>query len=205
MIAVEHGHEHRRIQKTVHSALPGFDRSRSARSCWSTSSVAEAGRGCPERNTQTPCSFVSGPAPHGAERDPFTRTLNLQSVAGRQVQLFAERLRNDHAARFVDYKACIHSGRLLWVDPSVNPLYLRIDPPRPFFIPWQLRLGEYATPEERSLRCSGLRVVLRYLVRCRRGPGPPVHPCTIVGLRATPKPVSVSGSRRFSTQSASSS
>src|ERR1700722_2308219 len=63
MIPVEYRPRHRLIQKTVHSALPRFDRSRSARICWSISSVAEAGRGCPERNTQTPCSLVSGPVP----------------------------------------------------------------------------------------------------------------------------------------------
>src|SRR5438093_10173628 len=47
VIAVEHRHQYGCIEKTLHSPLPRFARSRSSRICRSISSVAEEDSGCP--------------------------------------------------------------------------------------------------------------------------------------------------------------
>jgi hypothetical protein len=38
------------------------------------------------------------------------------------MQFLPERLRDDHPARFVDNKACVHSGTILWANPAVNTI-----------------------------------------------------------------------------------
>src|ERR1700761_3496570 len=77
VIAIEHRHQHRSIKKSLHSPLPRFARSRSPRICCSMSSVAEAGRGSPEWNTQTPCSLVSGPVPRTGRKVICSPTLSI--------------------------------------------------------------------------------------------------------------------------------
>src|SRR5260370_29966074 len=63
VISVEYRHQHGRIEEPLHSPLPRFAKSRSSRICCNISSLTDAGRGCSARNTQTPCSLVSGPVP----------------------------------------------------------------------------------------------------------------------------------------------
>jgi len=48
VIAIEHRHQHRRIEKTLHSSLPRLVESRSLRICCSISSVADAASGSSE-------------------------------------------------------------------------------------------------------------------------------------------------------------
>src|SRR5260370_25425361 len=63
VISVEYRHQHGRIEEPLHSPLPRFAKSRSSRICCNISPVTDAGRGCPARNTQTPCSLVRAPVP----------------------------------------------------------------------------------------------------------------------------------------------
>ena len=63
MVAVEHRHQHRSIEEALHRPVPRLAAARSSRSRSSISSVEEAERGCPLRNTQTPCSLARGPVP----------------------------------------------------------------------------------------------------------------------------------------------
>ena len=63
MVSIKHRHQDRSIEKPFHSRSPRLARSRSSRIFRSISSVAEAAIGWPARNTQTPCSCVSGPLP----------------------------------------------------------------------------------------------------------------------------------------------
>src|ERR1017187_4403337 len=60
---LENGHQHGGIEERFHSPVPKFALSRPSRIVCNTSSVEDAERGCPARNTQTPCSLVSGAVP----------------------------------------------------------------------------------------------------------------------------------------------
>ena len=53
----------------------------------------------------------------------FARGVHLQRISGFQVQLFAHRLRDDDAASFVEDEMSVHVGIIIWVEPSINPIF----------------------------------------------------------------------------------
>ena len=61
-------------------------------------------------------------APGRAEGDLLTAAFQFQGVAGLQMQFFPEGLGNNDAACFINGKADVHSGIILWFDPSVNTM-----------------------------------------------------------------------------------
>jgi hypothetical protein len=61
---------------------------------------------------------------HRAEGDLLTGALHFESVSGFQVQLFPQRFGDDNAACFINDQTCVHSGTILWVEPTVNTILL---------------------------------------------------------------------------------
>ena len=57
-----------------------------------------------------------------AQCDLLSGALHLQGVAGLQMQLFPQRLGDHDATSFINDEACVHSGKILWVDPLVNTI-----------------------------------------------------------------------------------
>ena len=61
-------------------------------------------------------------APDRAEGNLLPGCLELQSIAGFQMHLLSERLRNDDAAGLIDKKSSVHNGINQWVDPPTNAI-----------------------------------------------------------------------------------
>ncbi len=62
---------------------------------------------------------------HPADRtqgDLFTGALHFQCVAGFQMELFPQRLRNHDAPGFINSEAYVHFGTIHWVDPAANTI-----------------------------------------------------------------------------------
>jgi hypothetical protein len=88
--------------------------------------------------------FRKRPRPaNRAQGDLLAGTVHFKCVAGLEVQLFPQRLRDDDAACFIYDEACGHPGTILWVDPSVNtilPLCLAVH-----LIGFAGKLGSYVS------------------------------------------------------------
>ena len=128
VIPVEHRHQHRRIEKTLHSPLPRFARSRSSRICCKHLIGGGGGQGLPGVKYPDAVLFGERTRPaHRAQGDLLAGAFHFQGVAGLQMQLFPQRLGDDDAARFINGETCVHSGTILWVEPSVNTILPCVD------------------------------------------------------------------------------
>jgi hypothetical protein len=63
-----------------------------------------------------------GLGPNGAEGDFFAFAIELQSIAGAEVKLFAEGLRNENASGTVEGKLRCHRGIIMWENPLADPI-----------------------------------------------------------------------------------
>src|SRR5450756_3210772 len=62
-----------------------------------------------------------------AQGDLLPGAVHFQGIAGLQMEFFPQRFGDNDAACFIDNKAGVHSGTILWVDPSVNTILLQTE------------------------------------------------------------------------------
>ena len=76
---------------------------------------------------QHPDAMLIPERPHATGRTEdnlLAGAFQFQCVSRFQLQCFPHRLRDNHAACFVDDEAGIHIGIVIWVDPSINAIFL---------------------------------------------------------------------------------
>jgi len=58
-----------------------------------------------------------------AQGDLIALTFDLENVSGTEMQLIAQRLRNQNAAGLIHGELCDHFGRSEWENPLLFPCY----------------------------------------------------------------------------------
>lgn len=103
-----------------------LDWSRPSRSRRSTSSVADAGSGWPERNTQRPCSFLKGPVPRTGRSVICSPALSISSASpGDKCSSWRNGLGiTTRPALSITRRVGI-IGAQLWVDLSVHTILVK--------------------------------------------------------------------------------
>jgi hypothetical protein len=57
-----------------------------------------------------------------AERDFLAFAVELEGIAGGEMQLLAESLRNEDTSSTIEGKLRCHSGTIVWENPLVKPI-----------------------------------------------------------------------------------